>query len=96
MGTATMNFAKPCDFITRKSIWKALKSCGIKHDYISLLKMLFSDQKASVQTDVECNMFEIMKGTKQGDPLSSFNTVLQKSLKEDTQRWQKQKGMGIY
>ena len=43
-------------------------------------------------------MFEIKKGTKQGDPLSCllFNTVLQNSLKEVTQRWQKKKGMGIY
>ena len=43
-------------------------------------------------------MFEIKKGTKHGDPLSSllFNTVLQNSLKDDIQRWQKRKGMGIY
>ena len=43
-------------------------------------------------------MFEIKKGTKQGDPLSTllFNTVLQSSLKEVTQRWQKKIGMGIY
>ena len=43
-------------------------------------------------------MFEIKKGSKQGDPLSSllFNTVLQNSLKDDIQRWQKKKGMGIY
>ena len=43
-------------------------------------------------------MFEIKKGTKQGDPLSGllFNTVLQNSLKEVTQRWQKKKGLGIY
>ena len=74
---------------------KALNSCGINHEYISLLKNIYKDQKASVQTDVESNMFEIKKGTKQGDPLSSllFNTVLQNSLKEVTQRWQKKKGM---
>ena len=42
-------------------------------------------------------MFEIKKGTKQGDPLSSllFKTVLQKALEEDIPRWQKKRGMGI-
>ena len=42
-------------------------------------------------------MFEIKKGTKQGDSLSSllFNTVLQRAL-EDIPRWQKKRGIGIY
>ena len=55
--------------------------------------MIYKDQKASVQTDVESNMFEIKKGTKHGDPLSSllFNTFLQNSLKDDIQRWQRKK-----
>ena len=98
MWIATIDFTKAFDSITHKSIWKALNSCGINHEYISLLKKVCEDQKASVQTDVESNMFEIKKGTKQGDLLSSllFNTVLQNSLKDDIQRWQKKKGMGIY
>ena len=99
MWIATIDFKKASDVITHKPIRKALNSCGINHDYISLLKKIYKDQKASVQTVVESNMFEIKKGTKQGDPLSSllFNTVLQNSLKEiTTQRWQKKKGMGIY
>ena len=96
MWTATVDFTKAFDSITHKSIWKALKACDIKHDYISLVKKIYRDQKASVQTDEESNIFEIRKGTKQGDPLSSllFNTVLQYSLKDDIQRWQKRKGMG--
>ena len=79
---------KAFDSITHKSIWKALNSCGINHEYISLLKKIYKDQKASVQMVVESNMFEIEKGTKWGDLLSSllFNTVLQNSLKEVTQR----------
>ena len=53
---------------------------------------------ASVQTDEESESFDIQKGSKQGDPMSSllFNTVLQYSLKNEIQRWQKTKGMGIY
>ena len=68
------------------------RTCGIEHDYNSLLKKIYRDQKASVQTDEESNMFEIKKGS---DPLSSllFNMVLQKSLKKDIQRWQKKKGI---
>ena len=48
-------------------------------------------------TDKERDMFEIKKGTKQGDPLSNllFNTGLQVALKDDLPRWQKKKGMGI-
>ena len=98
MGTATVDFTKAFDSISHKSIWDALKSCNIDHDYISLLKKIYRDQKASVQTDEESNIFDIRKGTKQGDPLSSllFNTVLQYSLKDEIQRWLKKKGMGIY
>ena len=84
------------DSIAHKSIWKALKACDIKHDSISLLKKIYRDQKASVQTDEESNIFDIQKGSKQGDPMSSllFNTVLQYALKNVIQRWQTKKGMG--
>ena len=83
------------DSIAHKSIWKALNFCDTEHDYVSTLKKIYKNQKASVQTDVESNMFEFKKGTKQGDFLSSllFNMVLQRAMKEVTQRWQKKKGM---
>ena len=98
MWTSTVDFTKALDSISHKSIWEALKSCNIDHDYISLLWKIYRDQKASVQTDKESNIFDIQKGTKQGDPLSSllFNTVLQYCLKDEIQRWQKRKGMGIF
>ena len=98
MWTATVDFTKTFDSISHKSSWKALKACDIKHVYISLLRKIYRDQKVSVQTDEESNIFDIQKGSKQGDPMSSllFNTVLQYSLKEEIQRCQKKKGMGIY
>ena len=86
---------KAFDSITHESIWDALKSCGIEHDYINFLNKLYRDQKATVLT--ESDMFEIKKGTKLGAPLSSllFNTVLQKALEENIPRWQKNGGMGF-
>ena len=93
MWTATIDFTVAFDSITHKSIWKALNFCDTEHDYVSPLKKIYKNQKASVQTDVDSNMFGIKKGTKQVDPLSSllFNTVPLNSLKETTQRWQKKK-----
>ena len=35
MWIATIDFTKAVDSITHKSIWKALQSCGINHEYIS-------------------------------------------------------------
>ena len=98
MWAATIDFTKAFDSITHKSIWNALKSYNIEHDYIRLLKKLYRDQKATVLTDEESDMFEMKKGTKQVDPLSSllFNTVLQKALEKDIPRWQKKKGIGVF
>ena len=98
MWTATVDFTKAFDSISHKSIWEALTSCNVDHEYVSLLRKNYKDQKASVQTDEESNNFDIQKGSKQGDPMSSllFNIVLQYSLKDEIQRWQKKKEMGIY
>ena len=93
MWTATVDFTKAFDSISHNSIWEALKSCNVDHEYVSFLRKLYRDQKASVQTDEEREIFDIQKGSKQGDPMSSllFNTVLQYSLKDEIQRWPKKK-----
>ena len=65
MWAATLDFTKTFNSITHKSIWDALKSCNIEHDYIRLLKKLYGDQEATVLTDEESDMFEIKKGSKQ-------------------------------
>ena len=98
MWTATVDFMKAVDSISHNSIWKALLSCNVDLGYVCLLKKIYKDQKASVQTDEESEIFDIQKGSKQGDPLSSllFNTVLQYALKNVVLKWQRTKGMGIY
>ena len=57
MWTATVDFAKAFDSISHKYIWEALKSCNVDHEYVSLLRKFYRDQKASVQTDQERIIF---------------------------------------
>ena len=98
MWTATVDFTKAIDSISHKSIWEALKSCNVDHEYVSFLRKFYRDQKASVQTDEESKFFDIQKGSKQGDPMSSlvFNTVLQYSLKDEIQTMAKEERNGNF
>ena len=97
MSVATVDFMKAFDSISQHCLWKVLEICGIESHHINLLRRLFAEQKGTVSTDKESDMFEMKRGTKQEDPLSSllFNTVLQKAPKDVVVRWQKPKGMGI-
>ena len=54
-----------------------------------LLAHLYAGQTANVRTDVESIMFEIHRGTKQGDPLSSllFNCLLESIMRKCKPTW---------
>ena len=72
MWIATVDFMKTFDSMSHQSLWKALETCGIESHYINLLTRLFAEEKGTVSTDKESDVFEIERRTKQGDPLSSF------------------------
>ena len=96
MWTATVDFMKAFDSISQKSIWEALKSCNVYHEYV---RGKFTETRRLRYRQTKRAKFSTSKkGSKQGDPMSSllFNTVLQYSLKDEIQRWQKKKGMGIH
>ena len=91
MWTATIDFTNAFYSIAHKSIWKAIKSCGIEHDYIGFLKKIFRDQKASVQTDEsrkEPNKVILCQ--------ACFSTWFYRKHWKTTSRAGKRKGMGIY
>ena len=62
---------------------------GVPEPYIQLLRSLYADQRGRVRTDVLSDEFNIQRGTKQGDPLSSllFNALLEHCLRPCKKEW---------
>ena len=71
----SMDIRKAFDTIDHIALMRALRSRGLPEEYVSLLSVLYSNQKASVNGSSE---FKIQRGVKQGDPLSAilFNCIL--------------------
>ena len=93
---ATLDFKKAFDTIEHEALWKALESQDIPACYINVLKALYTDQTARVQTDAASRTFSIHRGTKQGDPISPtlFNAVVEEFMKTVKKKW-KDKGWGV-
>ena len=52
---------KAFDSISDKSQWNALEQCGIEPRYISLSRRLYAEQKATVLTDSESDVFDMKR-----------------------------------
>ena len=94
---ATIDFKKAFDTVSHASLWTALAEQGITPNYIQLLTRLYTHQSGQVQTDTTSREFDIQRGTKQGDPLSSllFNAVSESIFRRLQQKWQR-RGCGIH
>ena len=81
---ATLDFKKAFDSIHHSSIWDALLAHGVPHAYIRILSNLYQGQRASIHADEKSREFPILRGTKQGDPISSFisNAVLEEVMRK--------------
>ena len=86
---AALDFQKAFDTVEHRAIWTALARQGVPHAYLQLLSALYSNQKCQVRTDKLSQSFDLQRGTKQGDPLSSmlFNAVLEDTLRDVKQQW---------
>ena len=87
---------KAFDSVEHHSIWIALREQGVGEEYIALSRSLYSDQKGVVTTTVRSKEFDIKRGTKQGDRLSTllFNAVLEHVFAKSKKEWVKQ-GCGL-
>ena len=84
-----MDFQKAFDSVKFDAIWEALKECDVEECYVELLKSLYSGQKGVVKFQVQSDDFNIERGTKQGDHVSTalFNAVLEVRMRKTTRRW---------
>jgi hypothetical protein len=89
MWIAAVDFKKAFDSVTHDALWKSLKEQGVDTSLIELLQKLYMTQTAAVRTDCTSRSFNMERGVKQGDPLSSllFNSVSESLLRKLKQKW---------
>jgi len=94
--TATIDFKKAFDTVSHKQLWRTLRQQGVSPPYVQLLRALYADSTATVQTDRRSRPFSLQRGVKQGDPLSSllFNAVLEELFASIKHKWS-HKSFGI-
>ena len=67
-----VDFEKAFDTVEHGPVWLALAKLGIDQSYVNLLKNLYRNQEATVAAGAESRAFDLQRGVKQGDPISSF------------------------
>ena len=90
---ATLDFRKAFDSINHDQIWRSLIAHGVEPVYVHTLSKLYQGQRACIQSDAQSRYFPIMKGTKQGDPISPivFNSVLEEVMRDVKTEWSRKR-----
>jgi hypothetical protein len=76
---AFVDYTKAFDTLKYPFLFDAMKKQNYPESFIRIIQEYYQGTKAYINTDVEGENFEILRGVKQGDPLSSvlFNVALQ-------------------
>ena len=71
-----IDFEKAFDTVEHDTLWNALEEQHVKPAYIDVLKRLYAHQSATVVAGERSRRFDVSRGVKQGDPISSFLFVV--------------------
>ena len=86
-----VDFEKAFDTVEHAPLWDALEELGVQAEYVDLLKTLYCQQASTVLAGEESRAFDLERGVKQGDPLSSllFLAVMEIIFRRLKKRWGK-------
>ena len=86
---AVVDFEKAFDTVEHSALWISLSELGVDHRYIRILQILYDCQIGSVIIGTESRAFDLQRGVKQGDPISSllFLAVMESIFRILKSRW---------
>ena len=92
----TIDFMKAFDMINHSALLSSLRAQGLPNHYVELIEAFYSNQSATMKIDRESRPFRILRGVRQGDPMSPvlFNAALEEVMRKCKAKWSTT-GLGI-
>ena len=87
---AFVDYTKAFDSIKHSAIFRSLEKQNLEKPYINLLKDIYHNSSANIKLNTTGPSFKILKGVKQGDPLSPklFTSTLEEIFRSRAVSWE--------